>query len=81
MIGNTIESIYSNGGDEVFIFSDYSKQEKREFLESLSSKNFADIQKFLSAAPAISYNITYINHAGEERTRELRGLIDFFTFV
>ena len=81
MIGNTIESIYSDGGDEVFIFNDYSKSEKREFLESLSSKNFADIQKFLSAAPAISYTITYLNHANEERTRELRGLIDFFTFV
>ena len=66
MIGNTIESIYSDGGDEVFIFNDYSKSEKREFLESLSSKNFADIQKFLSAAPAISYTITYLNHANEE---------------
>ena len=81
MIGNTIDSVYSNGGDEVFVFSDYTKTEKREFLESLSSKNFADIQKFLSAAPAVSYTISYINHAGEEKSRELRGLIDFFTFV
>ena len=81
MIGNTIDSIYSNGGDEVFVFNDYSKAEKREFLESLSSKNFADIQKFLSAAPAVSYTISYTNHAGEEKSRELRGLIDFFTFV
>mgnify|MGYP006153367439 FL=1 len=81
MIGNSIDSIFTQGGDEVFIFSDYTKDEKREFVESLSSKNFADIQKFLSSSPAVSYTITYNNYAGEEKTRELRGLIDFFTFV
>lgn len=81
LIGKAIDSVFTPNGGEVFLLSDYTVDEQRDFLESLSTKNFADIQKFLAASPAVSYTIEYENYKGEKKKRELRGLIDFFTFA
>jgi hypothetical protein len=81
LIGESIESVYSNDGDEVHIMSEYDRAERKEFMESLSSKNFADIQAFLSSVPSLEKEITYVNADGKELKRVLRGLSDFFTFA
>lgn len=81
LIGESIESIYSKDGEEVYKFSDYSKQERQEFLESLTSKNFQDIQKFLANAPVLEHTLEYFDRDGNPRTRVLRGLFDFFMFA
>lgn len=81
LLAQAIDSVFTPGGGEVFLLKDFSKEEVREFVESLTSKNFKDIQAFLQATPSISYTIEYENYKGEKKTRELRGLIDFFTFV
>ena len=60
---------------------DYTHEDRKEFLDSLTSKNFKDLQQFISKIPALQHEIKYINNKGEERTRVLRGLFDFFTFV
>lgn len=81
LIGETIESVYNDDGSEVFFLKDYSKQERNEFLESLTSKNFQDIQSFLGAVPQLRHTITYEKDDGTVVERELRGLFDFFTFA
>ena len=79
MMSECIESIYSE--DEMFLMKDYTAEEKKEFLDSLTSKNFKDLQQFISKIPALEHEIKYINNEGQERSRVLRGLFDFFTFV
>jgi len=79
MMSECIESIYSE--EEVFLMKDYTHEDRKEFLDSLTSKNFKDLQQFISKIPALQHEIKYINNKGEERTRVLRGLFDFFTFV
>jgi len=81
LISECIESVYSNDGEEVYMLNEYTPTERKEFLESLSSKNFKDIQSFISDVPALEHTITYITKDGEERTKVLRGLFDFFTFA
>ena len=58
--------------------SDYDKKEQKDFVESLSSQNFQDIQAFLGKQPALEHDIIY-DADGEMKTRTLRGLFDFFT--
>ena len=79
MMSECIESIYSE--DEVFLMKDYTHEERKDFLDSLTSKNFKDLQQFISKIPALEHEIKYINNEGQERSRVLRGLFDFFTFV
>lgn len=81
LLAQAIDSVFTPNGGEVFLLKDFNQEEIREFVESLSSKNFKDIQSFLQATPSITYTIEYENYKGEKKTRELRGLIDFFTFV
>jgi hypothetical protein len=81
LIGETIESVYNDDGTDVYFLKDYTKEERDEFLESLTSKNFQDIQQFLGAAPQIRHTIEYTKEDGTVIERELKGLFDFFTFA
>lgn len=81
LIGQCIESVYSKDGEEVYKLSEYTSEERKEFLESLSSKNFKDIQEFITDIPALEHTIKYVTNNGEEREKVLRGLFDFFTFA
>lgn len=81
LVGETIESVYSEDGSEVFFLKDYDRAERAEFLESLSSKNFTEIQAFLSSIPQLRHTVTYEKEDGTKVDRELRGLFDFFMFA
>lgn len=81
LISETIESIFNDDGSEVYFLKDNTKEERDEFLESLTSKNFQDIQKFLGAVPQIRHTISYEKEDGTVVERELRGLFDFFMFA
>jgi len=78
LISSVIESVYNQDGSEVYVLDDYNQEEKDEFLSSLTSKNFAQIQEFLSLAPVLYLKIKYENEEGDKFERELRGLADFF---
>jgi DNA-binding Lrp family transcriptional regulator len=81
LVGETIESVYNEDGSEVFFLKDYDRAERVEFLESLSSKNFTEIQAFLSSIPQLRHTVTYEKEDGTKVDRELRGLFDFFMFA
>ena len=81
IIGSVIESVYSKDGKEVFMLDDYSEEERTEFYSSLSANNFTEIQKFIASAPYLYAKIEWEEQDGSKKERELKGLLDFFTFA
>ena len=72
-----IETIYS--GEETFATKDVPHKEVLEFVESLSSDQFAKILEYLEDTPALTYDLSYkCKTCGHENERKLKGLTDFF---
>ena len=77
MIGGCMEYIME--GEEMHQTSDYSQKEIDEFLNSLSSPQFREIQKFFDTMPKLRKEVTAkCNECGKENKRVLEGLGDFF---
>lgn len=72
-----IDKVYF--GDEIIIFSDIPKEERREFIESLSINAFQKVKEFLNNMPTLYYKSSYKNSKGTEHTVVLNQLTDFFT--
>ena len=73
------DKVYS-GEDQVDQLSDYSEKEVDEFLESLNTKNFADVQDFFETMPKLSHTIEYtIGKKNKKHT--FRGIADFFSYA
>lgn len=68
-------------GDDVMNLLDYNDEEIETFIDSFSSKNMVDIQKFFETAPVLKHTITYKAKNGDTRAREVVGLLGFFTLV
>ena len=51
VIGTCILQIYDKGGEEVFETKDQTKKEISEFIESLNTKQFQDVQKIFDTMP------------------------------
>ena len=77
MIGGCMEYIME--GEEMHQTSDYSQKEIDEFLNSLSSPQFREIQKFFDTMPKLRKEVTAkCSECGKENKRVLEGLGDFF---
>jgi len=77
VICSCIEQIYSE--EESWSASDCSKKELVDFLESLSSKQFKQIEKFFETMPKLSHTIKVTNpNTGNENKIVLEGLTSFF---
>ena len=77
MIGDCIEYIME--GEEMHQTSDYSQKEVDDFLNSLSSPQFREIQKFFDTMPKLRKEVTAkCSECGKENKRVLEGLGDFF---
>ena len=77
MIGGCMEYIME--GEEMHQTSDYSQKEIDDFLNSLSSPQFREIQKFFDTMPKLRKEITAkCSECGKENKRVLEGLGDFF---
>ena len=65
--------------DEVYNKSDMSDEEVKDWIESLSNKDFQKITEFFETMPRLSHKITKKNpNTGESFTVTLEGLQDFF---
>ena len=64
--------------DDVYKFSDFSKKEVDEFVESLNSDVTKDIKKFFDTMPKIRHEIPYTNSKGEQKTFVVEGTQTFF---
>ena len=77
LIASCIDKIYTE--DEVWSTSDVTKKEVTEFLESMNSSQFKDIEKFFETMPKLSHTIKVKNPKTEvENEVSLEGLASFF---
>ena len=77
LIASCIDKIYTE--DEVWSTSDVTKKEVTEFLESMNSSQFKDIEKFFETMPKLSHTIKVKNPKTEvESEVALEGLASFF---
>ena len=77
LIASCIDKIYTE--DEVWSTSDVTKKEVTEFLESMNSSQFKDIEKFFETMPKLSHTIKVKNPKTEvESEVSLEGLASFF---
>jgi len=77
LIASCIDKIYT--ADEVWVTSDVTKKEVTEFLDSMNSSQFKDIEKFFETMPKLSHTIKIKNPKTEvESEVVLEGLASFF---
>jgi hypothetical protein len=77
LIGSCIDKIYTE--DEVWSSADVTKKELSEFLESMNSSQFKDIEKFFETMPKLSHTIKVTNpNTKVESEVVLEGLASFF---
>lgn len=76
IISTSIDKVID--GEEVHDLSDFSKQEVTEFIESFTSKNMREIEKFFQTIPKLKLDVKY-DVDGVTKTKEVVGLQSFFT--
>jgi len=77
LIGSCIDKIYTE--DEVWSAADVTKKEISDFLESMNSSQFKDIEKFFETMPKLSHTIKVTNPVTQvESEVVLEGLASFF---
>ena len=77
LIGSCIDKIYTE--EEVWSSSDCTKKELTEFLESMNSSQFKEIENFFESMPKLSHTIRVKNpNTEKESDVVLEGLASFF---
>ena len=77
LIATCIDKIYNE--DEVWATADCTKKEVKEFLESMNSSQFKEIEKFFETMPKLSHTIKVTNPKTKvESEVVLEGLASFF---
>jgi len=77
LVASCIDKIYSE--DEVWAAADCTKKEVKEFLESMNSQQFKDIEKFFETMPKLSHKVKVTNpNTKVESEVVLEGLASFF---
>ena len=77
LIGSCIDKIFT--ADEAWSTADVTKKELVDFLESMNSSQFKDIEKFFETMPKLSHKIKVKNPKTEvENEVVLEGLASFF---
>ena len=66
-------------GEDVFATKDHPKKDVEEFIDTLSSGQFAEIQKYYESLPALKHDVTVnCKECGISKTETLKGLASFF---
>ena len=77
LIGSCISKIYND--DEVWAASDCSKKEISDFLDSMNSTQFKEVEKFFETMPRLTHTIKIVNPKTKvESDVVLEGLASFF---
>ena len=79
VIASCVSQIYDKKGEDVYDAKDSTKQEIVDFLESLNSKQFLEIQKFFDTMPKLTHTVNIENPETKVKSDiTLTGLNDFF---
>ena len=77
LIAQCIDKVYTE--DEVWSTSDCTKKELNDFLESMNSKQFKEIEQFFTTMPKLSHTVKVLNpNTKVESEVVLEGLASFF---
>ena len=77
LIGSCIDKIYTE--EEVWAVADCTKKEVNDFLDSMNSSQFKEIEKFFDTMPKLSHTIKVTNPVTEvESEVVIEGLASFF---
>ena len=77
LLAEVIDSLHTS--DEVFDMKEQSKQEVKEFIESLNTEQFNKIRKFIEESPTAQLTATFdCSNCGEHNELEVKGLGNFF---
>lgn len=78
MIISCVDMVYNN--EESWSASDCSKEELKEFVEQMNTKQFKEIEKFFTTMPKLSHTVVVKNpKTGVKNEIVLEGLASFFT--
>ena len=76
-IADSIDQIFD--GEDVYDSSTTSKKEFREFLDTLTTKQFEKVQQFYASAPKLRHQFTVVNpKTGKDSNYTIEGLQSFF---
>mgnify|MGYP003320945747 CR=1 FL=1 len=77
IISSCIDMVYND--KDMFSASECTKKELKEWVESLTSAQFAKIEKFFETMPKLQHTLKVVNpNTKKENTVVLEGLTDFF---
>ena len=77
LIATCIDKIYNE--DEVWATADCTKKEVKDFLESMNSSQFKEIEKFFESMPKLKHTIEVTNPNTKVKSEVvLEGLASFF---
>ena len=79
IIGSCVLQIYEEKDEKVYQAKDQTKKELTEFIESMNTNQFKQIQKFFDTMPKLKHEITIKNPKTKKESKiTLTGLNDFF---
>ena len=79
VVGSCILQIYEDKGEKVFQAKDQTKKELTEFIESMNTGQFKQVQKFFDTMPKLKHTIKVKNPKTKKSSEiTLTGLNDFF---
>lgn len=77
LMASCIDQVFTE--DEVWAASDCTKKEIKEFIESMNSTQFKDIEKFFETMPKLSHKVKVTNPKTKVKSEVvLEGLASFF---
>ena len=77
LIADCMDTVYTK--EDAWDSKDYSPNERLEFIEQLSSKQFKQVEKFFATMPKLSHTIEVTNPNTKKKSKiVLVGLADFF---
>ena len=77
VVADCMDTVYTE--EDAWDVKDYSPQERLDFVEKLSSKQYKLIEKFFQTMPKLSHTIEVINpNTKQKNSVVLEGLADFF---
>jgi hypothetical protein len=77
IVGNCIEYVYDS--EEIYYTKDQTKEEITQFLENLTTEQFAKVQKFFDTMPRLAHSVEYdCPVCGKHHKVNIEGLQSFF---
>ena len=77
LVADCIDTVFNK--EESWDSTDYSPQERLDFIKQLSSKQYKEVERFFATMPKLSHTIEVVNPNTKKKSSiVLEGLADFF---